>query len=99
MFLEVLSRLIVVPLEVVVQFHRRLRVLSGYYLLRKYSRGREAGEQKVDKLVAIEQKDIFTLDLGEADVIVLYLLPKLNTKLIPQLTKLKAGSRIVSHQF
>jgi hypothetical protein len=28
-----------------------------------------------------------------------YLLDKLNERLIPQLKKLKAGSRIVSHQF
>ena len=29
----------------------------------------------------------------------LYLLPELNVKLIPQLEKLKPGSRIVSHDF
>jgi hypothetical protein len=32
-------------------------------------------------------------------VITLYLLPELNVKLIPQLEKLKPGSRIVSHDF
>lgn len=53
----------------------------------------------VGDLVTIEQKDIFTLDLSNADVITLYLLPSLNVKLIPQLKKLKAGSRIVSHDF
>jgi len=53
----------------------------------------------VGHLVTIEQKDIFTLDLSNADVITLYLLPSLNVKLIPQLKKLKAGSRIVSHDF
>ncbi len=50
-------------------------------------------------MIRIEQKDIFTLDLSEADVITLYLLPSLNVKLIPQLEKLKPGSRIVSHDF
>jgi len=50
-------------------------------------------------LVKIEQKDIFTLDLSQANVITLYLLPSLNVKLIPQLEKLKPGSRIVSHDF
>jgi len=49
--------------------------------------------------VTIEQKDIFTLDLSKADVVTLYLLPSLNVKLIPQLEKLKPGSRIVSHDF
>ncbi len=53
----------------------------------------------VGDLVTIEQKDIFTLDLSRADVITLYLLPSLNVKLIPQLEKLKPGSRIVSHDF
>ena len=53
----------------------------------------------VGHLVGIEQKDIFTLDLSEADVITLYLLPSLNVRLIPQLEKLKPGSRIVSHDF
>ena len=32
-------------------------------------------------------------------MITLYLLPSLNVKLIPQLEKLKPGSRIVSHDF
>ena len=53
----------------------------------------------VGNLAAIEQKDIFTLDLSKANVVTLYLLPSLNVKLIPQLEKLKPGSRIVSHDF
>ncbi len=53
----------------------------------------------VGNLATIEQKDIFTLDLSKADVVTLYLLPSLNVKLIPQLEKLKPGSRIVSHDF
>lgn len=56
-------------------------------------------KNKVEKLAEIFEKDIFTLDLSEANVITLYLLPKLNVKLIPQLEKLKPGSRIVSHDF
>jgi len=53
----------------------------------------------VEDLVKIERKDIFELDLSKANVITLYLLPGLNVKLIPQLEKLKPGSRIVSHDF
>jgi hypothetical protein len=53
----------------------------------------------VGNLVTIEQKDIFTLDLSNVDVVTLYLLPTLNVRLIPQLEKLKPGSRIVSHDF
>jgi len=56
-------------------------------------------KNNVGKLVKIEEKDIFTLDLTGANVITLYLLPSLNVKLIPQLEKLKPGSRIVSHDF
>lgn len=54
---------------------------------------------KVEHLVTIKQADIFTLDLSEASVVTLYLLPSLNVKLMPQLEKLKPGSRIVSHDF
>lgn len=56
-------------------------------------------KNKVEKLVKIQEQDIFKLDLRPANVITLYLLPSLNVKLIPQLDKLKPGSRIVSHSF
>jgi precorrin-6B methylase 2 len=56
-------------------------------------------KEDVGELVTIKQADIFTLDLSDANVITLYLLPTLNVKLIPQLEKLKSGSRIVSHAF
>lgn len=54
---------------------------------------------KVEHLVSIRQADIFTLDLREASVVTLYLLPELNVRLMPQLGQLKTGSRIVSHDF
>jgi len=53
----------------------------------------------VEHLVTIEQKDIFTLDLSPANVVTLYLLPRLNVRLIPQLDRMKPGSRVVSHDF
>lgn len=53
----------------------------------------------VENLVTIEQKDIFTVDLSPASIVTLYLLPELNVRLIPQLEKLKPGSRIISHDF
>jgi len=56
-------------------------------------------KNKVEDLVTIQKKDIFTLDLKDANVVTLYLLPSLNVKLMPQLEKLKPGSRIVSHDF
>jgi uncharacterized protein (TIGR03000 family) len=56
-------------------------------------------KNKVEDLVTIKKQDIFTLDLKEANVVTLYLLPELNVRLMPQLEKLKPGSRIVSHDF
>jgi tRNA G37 N-methylase Trm5 len=56
-------------------------------------------KNKVQDLVSIRKSDIFKLDLKDADVVTLYLLPELNVKLMPQLAKLKPGARIVSHDF
>jgi ribosomal protein L11 methylase PrmA len=56
-------------------------------------------QNKVQDLVEIKKEDIFSLDLSQASVVTLYLLPNLNVKLIPQLKKMKDGSRIVSHSF
>lgn len=53
----------------------------------------------VEHLVRIEEADVFTLDLREASVITLYLLPALNVRLMPQLARMRPGSRIVSHNF
>jgi uncharacterized protein (TIGR03000 family) len=51
----------------------------------------------VGKLVAIEDRDIFTLDLSQGPTVVtLYLLPSLNERLLPQLQKLPAGARVLS---
>lgn len=53
----------------------------------------------VDHLISIVEQDIFSLDLADADVVMLYLLPRLNEKLVPQLQGLKPGARVVSHDF
>ena len=55
--------------------------------------------QKLSEQVEIHQQDLLRVDLRPATVITLYLNPRLNAKLIPQLEKLNPGSRIVSHQF
>ena len=49
---------------------------------------------KVQDLVTIRKADIFTLDLKDANVVTLYLLPHLNVRLMPQLEKLKPGTRL-----
>lgn len=53
----------------------------------------------LETLVTIEMADVFTADLTLVDVVTLYLLPQQLEKLVPQLKKLKPGSRVVSHQF
>jgi SAM-dependent methyltransferase len=54
---------------------------------------------KVGHLVTIEEGDVFELDLRPASVVTIYLLPELNVRLLPQLRKLKPGSRVVTHDF
>jgi tRNA G37 N-methylase Trm5 len=50
--------------------------------------------------VRLVNADLFTVDLSEATVVTLYLLPSLNVKLMPKLMKeLRPGTRIVSHAF
>ena len=56
-------------------------------------------KNKVGHLVKIIQADIFTVDISEADVLPVYLLPEMNLKLLPQLDTLKPGSRLVFHNY
>ena len=56
-------------------------------------------KNNVQDLVKIIQADIFTLDLENADVMPLYLHPEMMSKLIPQVEKMKPGSRIVCHEY
>src|SRR5262249_18330936 len=51
------------------------------------------------RLVTVEQRDLFTADLRAVDVVMLYLSPELNERLLPQLAQLKPGCRVVSHAF
>jgi SAM-dependent methyltransferase len=56
-------------------------------------------KEKVEAFVTIEQQDFFDLDLSNVSVVALYLFPELNVALIPQLEKMKPGSRIVAHDY
>jgi SAM-dependent methyltransferase len=58
-----------------------------------------AKKRKVDHLVSIEDKDIYTVDYSKATVISMYLLPEMIVKLRPSLEKMKPGSRIVAHDY
>lgn len=53
----------------------------------------------VETSASITWANVFSVDLKPANVVMLYLLPELNVRLIPQLEKLRPGSRIVSHDF
>jgi predicted RNA methylase len=65
-------------------------------IARARSGAAEAGV--ADRTNFLEQ-DLFATDLTSASVITLYLLPAVNMKLRPTLQKLKAGTRIVSHDW
>jgi precorrin-6B methylase 2 len=55
---------------------------------------------KVGDRAKIVQGDLFEYDIKDANVVTLYLLPRLNEKLKPRLWKeLKVGSRVVSNSF
>jgi hypothetical protein len=58
-----------------------------------------AQKAKVTDKVAFYQRDLFQTDLTQATVISMYLLPRVNLELRPQLLNLKPGTRIVSHDF
>jgi len=51
-----------------------------------------------DRVVFLQQ-DLFEADLTEASVVAMYLLPAINARLQPRLRSLKAGTRIVSHNY
>ncbi|RDV11978.1 class I SAM-dependent methyltransferase [Pontibacter diazotrophicus] len=58
-----------------------------------------AREANVTDKVRFVEGNLFEVDLSEATVVSLYLLPKVNMQLRPKLLQLKPGTRIVSHAF
>jgi hypothetical protein len=58
-----------------------------------------ARKHGVTDKVAFYQRNLFDTDLSQATVITMYLLPRVNMELRPKLLQLKAGTRIVSHDF
>ena len=58
-----------------------------------------AAKAGVSGHVAFHQRNLFETDLGEATVITMYLLPRVNLELRPKLLELKPGTRLVSHDF
>ena len=61
---------------------------------------RYAEQLGVTDRVTFRIEDLFTIDLREATVVTLYLLPWMNRKLAPRFrAELKPGARIVSHEY
>ena len=60
---------------------------------------KNAAKNNVSDLVKIIQADIFTVDISDADVLPIYLLPEMNLRLVPQFETLKPGSRLVFHNY
>lgn len=57
-------------------------------------------KEGVQQLAEIRHQDILTVDLSDATVVTMYLLPDVNLRLKPNLlSQLKPGSRVVSHAF
>jgi len=83
---------------------RKYGIARGIGIEINPERIKEANENRikagVGERVRFVNADLFESDLSDATVITLYLLPKLNLKLLPKLLKeLKPGTRIVSHAF
>jgi SAM-dependent methyltransferase len=49
--------------------------------------------------VDIRRADLFDADLRPATVVLMFLMPSVNERLIPQFDRMRPGTRIVSHQF
>jgi len=60
---------------------------------------RNAERAKVENLVTFKQGDIFVEDFSKATVLTLYLGENLNTRLMPTILKMPAGTRVVSNTF
>lgn len=60
---------------------------------------KNAERNNVSHLVEIIQADIFKVDISDADVLPIYLLPEMNLKLVPQFETLKPGTRLVFHNY
>jgi SAM-dependent methyltransferase len=61
---------------------------------------RNAQQAGANDRVRFVQEDLFQMNLADATVVTMYLLPKLNVRLSPKFLKeLKPGSKIVSHRW
>jgi predicted O-methyltransferase YrrM len=53
----------------------------------------------VEDRVEIRRNDMFREDFRPATVVLMFLMPSVNERLLPQFERMKPGTRIVSHQY
>jgi len=70
--------------------------LDDELLARSNENAQDAG---VSDRVQFRKEDLFQADLSRATLITMYLIPRVNARLLPRLVELKPGTRIVSHDF
>jgi precorrin-6B methylase 2 len=88
----------VIPIEAAKKYQVRAVGIEYNPDLVKLSQ-RNAERAKVENLVVFKQGDIFVEDFSQATVLTLYLGDNLNTKLMPTILKMQAGTRVVSNTF
>ncbi|MEY2663187.1 MAG: Release factor glutamine methyltransferase, partial [Pseudomonadota bacterium] len=88
----------VIPIEAAKKYQVRAVGIEYNPDLVKLSQ-RNADRAKVQNLVTFKQGDIFVEDFSKATVLTLYLGENLNTKLMPTILKMQAGTRVVSNTF
>jgi len=88
----------VIPIEAAKKYQVRAVGIEYNPDLVKLSQ-RNAERAKVENLVTFKQGDIFVEDFSQATVLTLYLGENLNSKLMPTILKMQAGTRVVSNTF
>ena len=88
----------VIPIEAAKKYQVRAVGIEYNADLVKLSQ-RNAERAKVESLVTFKQGDIFVEDFSKATVLTLYLGENLNTRLMPTILKMQAGTRVVSNTF
>ena len=83
---------------------RKYGIARGIGIEINPARIKEANQNRIKagvrERVSFVNADLFEYDLSDATVVTLYLLPRLNLRLLPKLLQeLKPGTRIVSHGF
>ena len=88
----------VIPIEAAKKYQVRAVGIEYNPDLVKLSQ-RNAERARVQNLVTFKQGDIFVENFSQATVLTLYLGENLNTKLMPAILKMQAGTRVVSNTF